>query len=127
MSKLLSQITFPTLLLYLFLAITQFVSGVYLAREAEPPGAFSLLYVIGFLWIIGWWLLTDSRKRGVRWAFDMGLFLYIAWPFIMPYYLLKTRGAKGLLIILAFVGVYIGALVAGVVLSMLLTPLPPES
>ncbi|HKS29145.1 MAG TPA: hypothetical protein VJS44_15060 [Pyrinomonadaceae bacterium] len=122
MSKLFSQVTFQTLSLYIFVAVTQFVGGLYLASESEPPGAFTLLYVIGFLWIMGWWLLTDSRKRGVKWAMDMGLFLYIAWPLIMPYYLLKTRGAKGLLIILGFAAVYLGALNAGAVLYMLLNP-----
>jgi hypothetical protein len=124
MSKFLSQITSPTASIYVFVIITQFVSGIYLASELEPPPIFTLLYALGLLWVIGWWLLRDSRKRGVQWAFDMGLFLYIAWPLIMPYYLLKTRGAKGLLVILGFVGVYLGALLAGVVLYVLLNPLP---
>ena len=127
MSKLLSQITFPTLLLYVFVVITQFVSGIYQAREAEPPGAFTLLHIAGFLWIIGWWLVTDSRKRSFRWAFDMGLFLYIAWPLVMPYYLLKTRGAKGLLVILGFISVSVAALVAGVMFYVFLNPLPPPN
>lgn len=127
MSKLLSHITFPTLLLYVFVVITQFVNGIYLASEVEPPGAFTLLYLVGFFWIIGWWLVTDSRKRGFKWPFDLGLFLYIAWPLLMPYYLLKTRGAKGLLVILGFISVYVGALVAGVMFYVFLNPLPPES
>ena len=127
MSKLLSQIAAPTVLLYIFVVITQFVGGIYLASDAEPPGLFTLLYVVGFLWIIGWWLLSDSRKRGVRWVFDMGLFLYIAWPLILPVYLVKTRGVKGLLVILGFIGVYLGALVAGVMLYVLLNPLPSEA
>lgn len=126
MSKLLSPNASPTVLLYIFVVITQFVSGIYFASHAEPPGFFTLLYVVGFLWIIGWWLLSDSRKRGVKWAFDMGLFLYIAWPLIMPFYLLKTRGVKGLLVILGFIGVYFGALMAGVMLFVLLNPVARE-
>ena len=51
-----------------------------------------------------------------------GLFLYIAWPFIMLYYLFKTRGIKGLLTILAFVVVYLGAYLIGVVIYVLQTP-----
>lgn len=109
-------------MLYLYLIAVQVVTGLYLAREAKLPPAFSLLYPLGFLWVVGWWLRQDSRGRGVRWVFDMGLFLYIAWPVVMPYYLLKTRGAKGLLAILAFVGAYVGALFAGAVLYVLLTP-----
>jgi hypothetical protein len=109
-------------LLYLYLIAVQVVTGVYLAREAKLPPAFSLLYPFGFLWAVGWWLRQDSRVRGVGWVFDMGLFLYIAWPIVMPYYLLKTRGAKGLLLLAAFAGAYVGALLAGAVLYTLLTP-----
>jgi hypothetical protein len=120
----LSRMASPAVLLYLFLTVAQVASGIYLAAEAEPPPAFTLLYALGFLWVVGWWLLGDSRERGVAWVFDMGLFLYIAWPVVMPYYLLKTRGAKGLLVILGFVGAYVGALIAGVALYILLTPSP---
>ena len=122
MRKLLPSVSSPAALLYLFLIATQVVTGVYLAREAEPPPAFTFLYPLGLLWAVGWWLRDDSRKRGVGWVFDMGLFLYIAGPFFMPYYLLKTRGAKGLLVLLAFAGAYVGALLAGATLYILLTP-----
>jgi hypothetical protein len=47
------------------------------------------------------------------------MFLYMVWPFIMPYYLIKTRGARGLLGILGFVGAYIGGLVVGVAMATL--------
>jgi len=122
MRELLSRLGSPAALLYLFLFVTQCVNGFYLAGQAEPPPAFTLLYALGLLWTIGRWMRRDSVKRGVAWVFDMGLFLYIAWPFVMPYYLLKTRGAKGLLPILAFVGAYFGALVAGALLYVLLMP-----
>lgn len=48
----------------------------------------------------------------------MGLFLNIAWPFIMPYYLVKTRGVKGLLVIVAFVGAFIEAYSLGAALYL---------
>ena len=121
MSNFLPRISTPTLLLYLYLIAAQVVTGVYLARVAEQPPAFTVLYPLGLLWVVGWWLRDDSRRRGVAWVFDMGLFLYIAWPLFMPYYLLKTRGAKGLLVILAFAVAYVGALLAGATLYVLLT------
>lgn len=122
MSQLLSQATSPTALLYTFLIITQFANGIYVARETQPPPAYTFLYPLAFLWIIGWWLLKDSRSRQVEWVFDMGLFLYIAWPFLMPYYLFKTRGLKALLTILIFVVVYLGAAILGAACYILLTP-----
>lgn len=121
MSNLLPRLVSPTALLYTYLVLTQIANGIYSASEFEPPPAFTLMYSAGLLWIVGWWLLTDSRKRGIAWVYDIGLFLSIAWPLIMPYYLVKTRRAKGLLLILAFVGTYLGALVVGVVAYLLLT------
>jgi hypothetical protein len=122
MSELLSKLGSPTALLYIFTALTQVASGIYLANEREPPPVFSLMCTLGFLWIIGWWLLSDSRQRGVEWVYDMGFFLYLAWSFILLYYLLKTRGVEGLFAILGFVGVYLGALPVGVMLYNLFAP-----
>ena len=70
------------------------------------------------LWAIGWWLRTDSRRRGVLSVYDLGFFLYLAWPIVMPYYLVKTRGAKGLFVILGFVTAYVGATLLGILLSV---------
>jgi hypothetical protein len=118
MATVLSRILSPTALLYLFVVIDQIAQGIYAGVEAEPPGAFTLMSWVALLWIVGWWLRVDSRKRRVAWVHDMGLFLMMAWPFIMPYYLIKSRGARGLLIILGFVGVYIGATIIGILISM---------
>jgi hypothetical protein len=116
MGKFLSQAGSPTALLYVFVIVTQLATGIYLAGEFEPPPSFTLLYPLGLLWVMGWWLHRDSRERGVSWVYDMGLFLYIAWPLVLPYYLLKTRGVSGLFAILTFVGVYLGAALTGAVL-----------
>jgi hypothetical protein len=121
MSKFFSSLLSPTALLYIYLGLMQTAQGVYATGEFEPPPAFSLVYSAGLLWIVGWWLLTDSRRRDIPWVYDIGLYLTIAWWFIMPYYLLKTRGAKGLLLILAFVGTYMAASVVGMSLYLLFT------
>ncbi len=120
-----SQIASPTVLLYTFLIVTQIPQGFYSGGKIEPPPGFTLVYALAFLWIIGWWLVRDSRKRGVALVYDTGFFLSIAWPLIMSYYLFKSRGAKGLLVILSFVGVYIGAQLVGALLYVLLTSMAP--
>ncbi|HEY3039895.1 MAG TPA: hypothetical protein VGJ66_14230 [Pyrinomonadaceae bacterium] len=119
-NPVLSKIISPTVLLYTFVTISQFGRGLYLASADGGPPGFMFINAVGFLWILGWWLLKDSRKRGVAWVYDLGLFLYVAWPFIMPYYLLKSRGTKGLFVIVAFAVVYVSALLAGTILYVLL-------
>src|SRR6266404_6387880 len=103
MATVLSRIFSPAPLLFSFVVLTHFAYGVYLGARLELPPAVTLLYWIGFLWAVGWWLRTDSRRREFAAVYDLGFFLYIAWPVVMPYYLVKTRGAKGLLLILGFI------------------------
>jgi len=50
---------------------------------------------------------------------DMGMFLYIAWIFIIPYYLFKTHGWKALYTIVLFIGVYFGAYIAGIIIHLI--------
>jgi hypothetical protein len=122
MATVLSQRVFsPTVLLYSFVVISQFASGLYAGLHAEPPWAYLVLYWIALIWIMGWWLLADSHTRGVSWVYDTGFFVYIAWPIPMTCYLFKTRCAKALLVILGFIGAYLGAAIAGVVVSMVVT------
>ena len=118
MAIVLSRVLSPTVLLYSFVLITQFAYGLYLGQQIEAPGIYRLLHWGAQLWILGWWLRADSAKRGVGWVYDMGLFLWIMWPLVMPYYLIKTRRAKGLFVILGFIGAYVGATALGITLSM---------
>lgn len=120
MIRLLSRLASPTALVYVLTIIAQLATGIYLAGDVEPPPAFTLLYALSFLWVMGWWLLKDSKLRSVSSVLDMGLFLYIAWPVVMPYYLIKTRGLRGLLAILVFAVVYVGAFMVGVALHAFL-------
>lgn len=112
----------PTVLLYIFLVLTHLMAGVYFASGIELPPLFELLYTVSFFWIIGWWLWSDLKKRNIPWVYDTGFFLYLAWPFIMPYFLFKSRGLRALLTIAAFVVVYAGTFVTGIVLYLLLAP-----
>jgi hypothetical protein len=118
MATVLARVLSPTVLLYSFVVITQFAYGLYVGQQIEAPSLYMLLHWGAQIWILGWWLRTDSGKRGVGWVYDMGLFLWIMWPLLMPYYLIKTRRAKGLLVILGFIGAYVGATVVGIMLSV---------
>jgi len=49
----------------------------------------------------------------------VGFLLFVAWPVIVTYYVVKTRGAKRtLLALLLLVGVYVGASVVGMTISI---------
>lgn len=107
-------------LLYAVVGLGQATAGFYSAVRVDEPPAFITLYPLALLWAVGAWLRADSRTRGVKWVLDMGLFLYIAWPVLMPYYLFKTRRARGLLVALAFVVFFGAASAAGAALGFIL-------
>ena len=60
------------------------------------------------------WLKADARARHVPLVHDMGLFLWIAWPVLIPWYAFKTRGRHALpLALLVMVAIITPALLMG--------------
>ena len=113
-----SRILSPAVLLYTLVVVTQFAYGAYLGARFQFPEGITLIYAAGTLWGMGWWLLTDRRRQRVLEVYDLGFFLYLAWPAVMAYYLIKTRGARGLLVILGFVAAYAGAAIVGAIFGV---------
>ena len=69
---------------------------------------------------MGWWFINDSKNHDIKWTneyLDIGMFLYAAWMFLVPYYLFKTRGwKKALLMIGVITGIFFGAYIMGFVI-----------
>lgn len=109
----------PLICLFIFLLIVHVANGLYYARALEPSPTFYLLYSLGFFLLVAWWLKEDSKSYGIKWVYDMGLFLYLGWMFILPYYLFKTRGIKAFITIFSFIGIFVGTYLIGVVVSLI--------
>ncbi len=62
------------------------------------------------------WLRADARARKIGLVHDLGFFLLVAWPVIIPWYAVKTRGrhawpmALVLLIVIASPGLVSAAI-----------------
>jgi len=102
-----------TTLLYVFFGVSQMSSGIYLANGIEPPPGYELIHFVGLIWIFGWWLRRDLAKHKVEWPLDLGMFLQIGWPVVVPYYLFCTRGVRAFVPIGIFVMMYFTPLVIG--------------
>ena len=116
------QISKPSIYLCGFFLVTQLINGFNDVGNnlSETSNAW---YGLAFYWALSWWFIVDSRTHGIGWIdghLDMGLFLYLAGIFIVPYYLFKTRGWKALYTIGIFLGAFIGAYIAGAILYFLL-------
>ena len=62
-----------------------------------------------------WWLREDSGDRNITWPLDLGMFVYAGWFLLLPYHLVKTRGVKGFLGVLAFVAVAFAAWISSAI------------
>ena len=107
-----------TTLLYAYVIAGPIIRGGYDVMRLEFPEGLGFLYGLGFAWIMAEWLKADCRKRGIGWVLDLGMFVYIVWPLIMAYHLIKTRRAKGLLVIMGFGVAYLGAWTVGSVMAL---------
>jgi hypothetical protein len=107
----------PGRVLFAFLFFTSFIDGIYSIRQTGSPWLNDELSRIVFVWLIWWWLKEDSRRSGIMWVLDLGMFLLMGWIFILPYHLFKTRGFKGFIPILFFMAVYLAGIASAAILS----------
>ncbi len=80
---------------------------IYLALRLEPLPAFEFLYYVGFLCGIVWFLKAESERSEAARAYCPGVTIGMAWLFLFPYHLLKSRGVRGLIPLFAIVGTYL--------------------
>lgn len=91
--------------------------AVSAAYSSSLRPAFLTLYLIAVPWALAWWVLADCRKHRVPVSIDHGWFVFLVWPFAVPYHLLRTRGGRGCLVMVGMVGMF--ALSYGVALGVL--------
>jgi hypothetical protein len=84
-------------------------TGIYTYNNLQPLPTWDFLYQGAFLSGVVWALKADTRKSAVQSVYCSGLIFSIGWLFAAPYHLLKTRGAVGLIPILALMGCLVAA------------------
>jgi len=68
-----------------------------MSRRLVVPEESNGLYFILFGLFLTWWVQVDRHARGFGAAYDFDYFVLFTWPFMVPYYLYRTRGWKGIL------------------------------
>jgi hypothetical protein len=111
-------------LLAILIFIYNFAAQFFFASRLELSPAVEYLYAAAFWCAAIWWLRSDAHRSSVTPLYCQGLMMGIGWFVIIPYHLLKTRGAKGFLPLLLLSGSFVGARVAGELLYVALFGLP---
>lgn len=92
---------------------------IYFVLDAEPLPTFEFLYTFGFLCGIVWFFKGEAQRSEVAQAYCPGVTIGMAWVFLLPYHLVKSRGARGLIPLFALLGTYLALQVlAGVVYAI---------
>lgn len=71
----------------------------------------------GFIFIVLsiMWAYADARQRNFHKPFDFGFLAYVLWPIVFPWYLVTTRGIKGILLFFGFLTCWLGPWLAGLI------------
>ena len=73
----------------------------------DASGRTMLLWRFLFLLVLTWWVYNDRRAQGINFPFEFDAFMFFGWPFVMPYYLYRSRGRRGLVIAACIFGLRI--------------------
>jgi hypothetical protein len=96
------------LVLLAVMMVVYHVGGIiYFVLGEEPLPTFEFLYTCGFLCGIVWFLKAEAERSAAAHAYCPGITIGMAWFFLLPYHLLKSRGARGLIPLFVLVGIWL--------------------
>lgn len=106
-------------LLMILVFVYNFAAGFYLAQGMEPLPTAEFLYTGAFICGVVWWLNAEAGTSAATPVYCRGLLVGIGWFVIIPYHLLKTRGVKGLIPLVALVGSFFAAYISAFMVYMI--------
>lgn len=92
-------------------------AAVYASTQTEPAPIVSLFLTSGPLLAVVLWLQRDARRTGVGAVQDLGYFLLLAWPVVIPWYAFRTRGRSGWLLMLGLFALLGASSISGVLVE----------
>ena len=95
--------------------------AIALAFHVPVSPGFFFLYFIGVNAALGWWVVDDCRRRAMPTSIDHGWFAFFAWPVVLPYHLVATRGLRGCLVLVAMAGLFVAAYLIAAIVYLVLT------
>jgi hypothetical protein len=85
----------PLILLALISAVAH---GVLATHHLSMPGESANLGSVSQQLFVALWVYLDRQGRHLNLPFEFDAFVFFAWPILLPYHLVRSRGARGLLL-----------------------------
>jgi hypothetical protein len=75
--------------------VCSLAAATYAAVQSEPSPIVAVFLSSGPLLAVLLWLQKDAQRTRIGAVQDWGYFLLLAWPIVIPWYALRTRGRSG--------------------------------
>ena len=95
----------------------------YVVARAEPAPSVDLFLSLGPLFAVILWLQKDAARTGVGAVQDLGFFVWLAWPVVIPWYVFRTRGRAGWALTLTLIAIVVSAYITTAVVRLLIAEL----
>jgi|SRR6185295_5537693 len=105
-------------LLVILIFIYHVGAAIYYGQGLEPSPTFEFLYTAAFVTGVVWWFRNDTKRSAITPIYCQGVLFGLGWLFIIPYHLLKTRGARGLFPLLALLGSLVISKIVAAIISI---------
>jgi hypothetical protein len=93
--------------------VCSMAAAIYAGVGLEPSPVVELLLTACPLFTVILWLQKDAQKTRTATILDWGLFLWIAWPVVIPWYAWRTRGRSGWRLALGLIGLILAPYITG--------------
>jgi hypothetical protein len=93
------------------------VTALYVLAEVEPAPVVQLFILWSPTLAVILWLQKDAARTKVGNVLDLGYFLCLALPVVLPWYAVKTRGRAGWRLLVGLLGLMFAPHVTGVVVA----------
>ena len=97
------------------------VAAVYAGVQLEPSPLVATFLSAGPLYGVILWVQKDAQRTGVGPVLDLGSFLLLAWPVVIPWYAFKTRGPSGWRLAAGLFGLIAAPYVTALIVAFALT------
>ena len=79
-----------------------YVHVAYSLAESDVPARTEALWLLVFALLVAMWIVKEPHQTDKSPVSGLGMIAFIAWPIVLPYHLVKTRGVEGLVQFLGF-------------------------
>jgi hypothetical protein len=91
----------------LVMSLLYSMAGAYMIiKGGAVSDRTGLLWVLAFALLVALWAKNDKELRNEQKPFEYSFFVFLFWPFVLPYHLIRSRGVEGLLMFIGFLAMH---------------------